>query len=130
LDGVAEALVTAFNAAPNAPFADRRLLQWKYFEAGPMWEGARSYLLTQGNDVRAHCGLWPINLGFAGEIVTCLCFMDWVGSREFPGSGSLIRKKVMSFAETSIVVGGSDYARAVIPSLNYKVAGTVGVFAR
>lgn len=130
LDAVAEALVAAFNTAPDAPFVDRRLLRWKYFEDGPSWEGARSYLLTQGNDVRAHCGVWPINLGFAGGIVTCLCYTDWIGSREFPGSGSLLRKKVMSFAETSIVVDGSDYARAVIPRLNYKVAGTVGVFAR
>jgi hypothetical protein len=130
LDAVAEALLAAFKAAPDAPFVDRRLLRWKYFEDGPSWEGTRSYLLTQGNDVQAHCGVWPINLGFAGGIVTCLCFTDWIGSREFPGAGSMLRKKVLNFAETSIVVGGSDYARAAIPRLNYGVAGTVSIFAR
>ncbi|HEV2667998.1 MAG TPA: hypothetical protein VG324_23980, partial [Blastocatellia bacterium] len=30
----------------------------------------------------------------------------------------------------SLVVGGSDYTRAIIPRLNYKIAGTVPVFAR
>ena len=130
MDALAETLVAGFKTAPDAPLVDRRLLQWKYFEAGPRWEGARSYLLRQGNDVHAHCGVWPINMGFAGGNVACLCFTDWIGSRKFPGSGSALIKKMMSLAETSIFVGGSDYARAIIPRLNYKVAGTVGVFAR
>lgn len=130
LDAVAEALVAGFKAAPDAPFVDRRLLQWKYFEAGPRWEGARSYVLRQGNDVQAHCGVWPINMCFAGGIVTCLCFTDWVGSRKFRGAGSLLKKKMMSFAETSISVGGSDNTRAVNPRLNFQVTGKVGIFAR
>jgi hypothetical protein len=130
LDAVVEALVTGFKVTPDAPFVDRSLLRWKYFEPGPRWEGTRSYLLKDGDAVRAHCGVSPINLEFAGGIVTCLCFTDWVGSQRFPGAGVLLKRKIMGFAETAIVVGGTADTRAVIPRLNYKVAGNVGVFAR
>jgi hypothetical protein len=130
LDAVVEALVTGFKVTPDAPFVNRRLLQWKYFEPGPRWEGTRSYLLRDGDAVRAHCGVLPINLGFAGGTVTCLCFTDWVGSQGFPGAGVLLKQKMMGFAETAIVVGGTADTRAVIPRLNYKVAGNVGIFAR
>lgn len=130
LDAIAAALLAGFKAGPDAPFVDRRLLQWKYFEPGPSWEGARSYLLRQGEDVQAHCGVWPVNLGFAGRSVTCLCFTDWVGSRKFPGAGVLLKKKMMSFAETAMVVSGSDDTRALIPRLNFQVAGKVDIFAR
>lgn len=130
LDAVAEVLVAGFKAAPDAPFVNRRLLQWKYFESGPAWEGSRSYLLKRGKGVFAHCGVWPINMDFAGGKVTCLCFTDWVGSQEIPGAGLLLKKKIMSFAETSIVVGGSDNTRAVIPRLAFKDVGEIAIFAR
>src|SRR5215470_16808605 len=130
LDAVVEALVTGFRVTPDAPFLARRSLRWKYFEPGPRWEGTRSYLLMEGDAVRAHCGVSPINLGFAGRIVTCLCFTDWVGSQRFPGAGVLLKQRIMGFAETAIEVGGTADTQAVIPRLNYKVAGNVGVFAR
>jgi hypothetical protein len=130
LDAVVEALVTGFKIAPDASFVNRRLLEWKYFEPGPRWEGTRSYLLRNGDAVQAHCGVLPINLGFAGGIVTCLCFTDWVGSQRFPGAGVLLKQMIMAFAETAIEVGGTADTRAVIPRLNYKLTGNVGVFAR
>ncbi len=130
LDAVAEVLVAGFKAAPDAPFVDRGLLQWKYFEPGPSWEGARSYLLRNGDRIQAHCGVSPINLRFADGVVTCLCFMDWVSAQNFPGAGVLLKRKIMGFAETALVVGGTDDTRAVIPRLNYKIVGDVGVFAR
>lgn len=130
LDAVVEALLTGFNAAPDASFVDRRLLEWKYFESGPRWEGTRSYLLRKGDAVQAHCGVLPVPMEFAGGIVTCLCFLDWVGSQKFPGAGVLLKQKIMSFAETAMVVGGTADTRAIIPRLNYNVVGEVGVFAR
>ncbi len=130
LGDVAEMLVAGFKTAPDAPFVNHRLLRWKYFETGPGWQGARSYLLKEGNDVLAHCGVWPINMGFSDRNVTCLCFTDWVGSRKFPGAGLLLKKKMMSFAETALVVGGSHDTRAIIPRLNFKDVEKIGVFVR
>lgn len=130
LDAVVSLLLSGFKAEPNAPFVDRRLLQWKYFESGPQWEGSRGYVLRNDNAIQAHCGVWPVHLTVSEKEVTCLCFVDWVSDRNVPGRGFLLKKKLMSFAETAIVVGGTEDTRAVIPKLGFKVASDVRFFVR
>jgi hypothetical protein len=130
LDAVSALLLAGFKAAPGATFVDQRLLHWKYFEAGPQWSGSRGYMLKQGSDIQAHCGVWPVHLSVSAGNVSCLCFVDWVSDRSAPGSGFLIKKKLMTLAETAIVVGGTDDTRAVIPRLGFEIAGEVGFFVR
>src|SRR6476660_760158 len=130
LNAVASLMLAGFKAEPDASFVDRRLLQWKYFESGPEWQGSRGYVLRQGDVIQAHCGVWPVHLSVAGSNVSCLCFVDWVSDRNVPGRGFMLKKKLMSFAETSIVVGGTDDTRAVIPKLGFKPVSEVGFFVR
>ena len=130
LEGVSALLVAGFRAVPDAPFVDPKLLRWKYFEAGPQWEGSRGYVLKKNSTIEAHCGVWPVELHFAGKKVTCVCFVDWVSDRSLPGAGFLLKKKVMALTETSIVVGGSDDTRAVIPSLGFKPVSEASSFVR
>jgi hypothetical protein len=130
LEAVVSLLLAGFKAGPEATFVDRRLLQWKYFESGPQWEGSRGYVLKHEDAIQAHCGVWPVHLSVAGKKVSCLCFVDWVSDRNAPGRGFLLKKKLMSFAETAIVVGGTDDTRAVIPKLGFKTVSDVGFFVR
>lgn len=130
IEDIAEALVVAFKAAPDAGFVKRELLHWKYFERGPEWESARSYVLRKDGVIKAHCGVWPMNLEFSGQHVGCICFVDWVSNRELPGVGVLLKKKLMSFADTAIVVGGSAETRAVVPRIGFRQAGDVTTFVR
>lgn len=130
LNAVASLLLAGFKAGPDATFVDKRMLQWKYFESGPEWEGSRGYVLRKDDTIQAHCGVWPVHLSVSGKNVTCLCFVDWVSDRNVPGRGFLLKKKLMSFAETAIVVGGTDDTRAVIPKLGFKAASDVGFFVR
>jgi hypothetical protein len=130
LNAVVSLMLVGFKAAPDAPFANKRLLHWKYFESGPEWEGSRGFVLRQDDKIQAHCGVWPVHLSVAGKRVTCLCFVDWVSDRNVPGRGFLLKKKLMSFAETAIVVGGTEDTRAVIPKLGFKMASDVGFFVR
>jgi hypothetical protein len=130
LGAVASLMLVGFRAAPDAPFVDKQLLEWKYFEAGPEWEGSRGYVLRQDDTIQAHCGVWPVHLSVSGKTVTCLCFVDWVSDRNVPGRGFLLKKKLMSFAETAIVVGGTEDTRAVIPRLGFKIASDVGFFVK
>jgi len=105
-------------------------LQWKYFEPGPAWEDSRSYVLRKDGVIKAHCGVWPMNLEFSGQQISCNCFVDWVSDRGLPGVGVLLKKKLMSLADTAIVVGGSADTRAVVPRIGFKHTSDVTTFVR
>src|SRR5262245_36916075 len=130
LEAVSSLMLTAFKAEHDAPFVDRKLLHWKYFEPGPPWKGSRGYVLKGGESIAAHCGIWPINLSFQDKQVTCNCFVDWVSDRTLPGAGFLLKRKLLTMAQTAIVVGGTDDTRAVVPKLGFRLVGEVGFFVR
>jgi hypothetical protein len=130
LEAVSSLMLSAFKAEHNAPFVDRKLLRWKYFESGPPWEGSRGYVLKVGENIAAHCGVWPINLSFRYQHVTCNCFVDWVSDKSLPGAGFLLKRKLLTMAQTAIVVGGTDDTRAVVPKLGFQLVGEVGFFVR
>ncbi len=123
-------LISGFNAAPDAPFAQPEILNWKYFASGPQWESSRSYVLRQDAQIKAHCGVWPMNLEVRGEQVSCLAFLDWLSDRDLPGAGVLLKKKLMKMAATSVVVGGSEDTRAVVPRIGFHHVSDVTTFAR
>jgi hypothetical protein len=130
LEAVRALLQSVFKASPDAPFLERRLLYWKYYTQGPQWDGSRSYAMKQGELIQAHCGVWPMNLNFAEQQVSCLCYVDWVSHRRLPGAGVLLKKKLMKLADTAIVVGGTADTRAVVPKIGYTAVGEVVSLAR
>jgi hypothetical protein len=130
LEAISTLLLDGFKAEPDAPFVDLRLLRWKYFESGPRWEGSRGYVLRKNNGIQAHCGIWPIDLHFSDQKVTCLCFVDWVSDRHLPGAGFLLKKKLLALADTAIVVGGTHDTQAVIPRLGFEPVGEASYFVR
>lgn len=130
LDDLATFLTNGFNSPPDAVFARPEVLRWKYFEPGPHWDLSRSYVLRQNQKIKAHCGVWPMHLNFNGERISCICFMDWLSEKDLPGAGVLLKKKLMRFADTSVVVGGSADTRAVVPRIGFQQVGEVTTFAR
>ncbi|CAN5782966.1 hypothetical protein BH18ACI4_BH18ACI4_17730 [soil metagenome] len=130
IDDVAAFLITGFNSPPDAVFARPEVLHWKYFEPGPEWDSSRSYVLRQENKIKAHCGVWPMNLSFQGERIDCICFLDWLSEKDLPGAGVMLKKKLMRLADTSVVVGGSADTRAVVPLIGFQHVGDVTTFAR
>src|SRR5258705_7258331 len=130
LDDIAEALIAGFNASADARFADRELLKWKYFERGPEWEGSRSYILRKDDIIKAHCGVWPMNLEFSGQRVTSNSFVDWISDRNTPGAGVMLKKKLMNLTDTGVVVGGTEDTRRVVPRIGFEQVGEVVTFAR
>lgn len=130
LDAVANLLVSVFDLPSDDLLVNRDLLEWKYFAPGPQWEGSRSYVLRKGDKTFAHCAVWPLNLHFAGREVTCLCYIDWAGLSDLPGAGFMLKKKLMKLSQTSIVVGGSEETREIVPKLGFTHIGDVELFAR
>ncbi len=123
-------LLSGFAAPAAAVFAQPEVLRWKYFEPGPQWDASRSYVLRQNDTIKAHCGVWPMNLHFRGQQVSCSAFMDWLSDRDLPGAGVLVKKKLMRLSDTAIVVGGSADTRAVVPRIGFEHVSDVGTFAR
>jgi hypothetical protein len=71
-----------------------------------------------------------MNLNLSHQRVTCNCFVDWVGDRDTPGCGVLVKKKLMALADTGVVVGGTADTRAVVPRIGFRHVGEVVTFAR
>ena len=130
VEAIASALVTAFHASPDATFVNRDLLRWKYFEPGPDWIGSRSYMLRKDGAIKAHCGVWPMNLQFGSQRISCNSYIDWVSDSDTPGAGVLLKKKLMKLTDTGVVVGGSTDTREVVPRIGFKIIGEVATFAR
>src|SRR5690349_4325084 len=130
IEAIASALVSGFHASPDALFVNRDLLRWKYFETGPDWMGSRSYTLRKDGAIKAHCGVWPMNLQFGDQRITCNSFIDWVSDAGTPGSGVSLKKKLMKMTDAGVVVGGSADTREVVPRIGFKHVGEVVTFAR
>jgi hypothetical protein len=111
---------SAFQVPSDAPFLDPQLLQWKYIAPRPDWEGSRSYILKKGTELLAHCGVAPVRFVFPDREVSCVCFMDWAGSRALPGSGLLLMRRLMKLADVAVVVGGSPDTWSTIPHLGFQ----------
>ena len=134
---IAALLGTAFQAAAGAPFTAPALLHWKYFESFGAGSLPRNHVVVQGQTIVAHCVAMPLPLcvpcAAAPERVerlSAVCFMDWVASRELPGAGAILLKKLMSQAQVAVVAGGSATTRSVIPRLGFEPRGSLRVFAR
>ena len=63
LPAIQHLLQLAFHTGPDSPNLDSALLKWKYYDAGPEWEGARSYALEKDGAMLAHGSLWPLRIG-------------------------------------------------------------------
>ena len=123
-------LASAFQLNPDAPFLRSELLQWKYFEPRPDWDGGRSFLLRRDGRIMAHGCLAPLTfLAPRGE-VTSLRVIDWAGSRSFPGAGARLMKLLATFAETVLAPGGSPHTLQILPKIGFQLYGYFESYAR
>lgn len=130
LEQIRSLMAAAFHAKADAPFLDRRVLDWKYFAAGPPWPGSRSYVLRKERTIYAHCAVWPLSLNIGARQCKAVCFVDWAGGKQMPGAGIILMKKLLSYADVAIVAGGSADTQAVIPKLGFALAGQAEFYAR
>lgn len=130
LDRIVGLLQSAFHAAPDAPFLQRDVLEWKYFAPRPDWNGSRSYVLQQDDAFLAHACAWPVKIVSAGRCYTALVVVDWAGSRTAPGAGIQLLRKMSSFAQILLALGGSPETQHVMPRIGYRVVGEQTLYAR
>lgn len=128
LPEVQSLLLSAFGVQTDAPSVEPGLLQWKYFEPIPDWQGSRAFGLRRNGRVIAHCAVYPVRLLLGNREVTSLCLMDWAS--RYPGAGASLSRRLMELAETTVVTGGSKEARTVIPHLQFSHYGDLEFYAQ
>jgi hypothetical protein len=125
-----EFLTGVFHISKTAPFVDPALLDWKYEELRPDWEGCRSYAWMDEGRIAAHACLCPVEYGFNNQIVKGSYLIDWAAGRRPPGAGALLLRKVGAFIPVLLAIGGSEDTEQILPKLGYQVAGHLSSFAR
>ncbi len=130
LETVAAFLQKSFHVAADAPFLDRSLLRWKYYEPGPSWPGSRSYVLSDGGQFLAHAAIWPLQLQVDGRIRSGLGFSDWGASEDHRGIGLLLVKKLVALTPFTLVIGGAEITRQILPRMGFQPWADLPVYAR
>ena len=130
IEEIADLMRIAFDADPAAPFLDRALLRWKYFEPGPDWIGSRSYVLRQDGSLVAHGCAWPVKLLFEGRSYSALTLLDWVASKASLGAGLHLVRQMTSLAGIVISIGGSQDTQNIMPRIGFRIVDQLTEYAR
>src|SRR5579863_590564 len=130
IEDVARFLRAIFGAAPDhAPFRTG-VLRWKGFAPHPLWSGSRSYVYRDGETIRAHGCVTPIEWMHAGGVTRTACVVDWAADRSAPGLGMLLYRGVAQMLDGVTGIGGSDDARRVLPRAGFRQIAEMPVFTR
>jgi hypothetical protein len=122
-----EFLASVFAASRDAPFLNRELRRWKYYQRHPFREETRCYVFRDAQGLVAHGGFCPVQYSAGDGIKTSFQVIDWAGAQRCPGAGFLLFRELWSQADSYLGIGGSEEAQRVmrrIPGLR-KVEGMV-----
>lgn len=112
--------------SPDARQFDPEILQWKYFDPRPDWDGPRSYVLKSGSRWLAHAGVCPMVFERGEEKVRGILLVDWVSAS--PGAGAEIFRRFYPMIDVLFGNGGSSGARATFQTLEYPTRGAVDYY--
>ena len=129
-DALIDFLTSAFHLPKTAPFVAPRLLDWKYDEPRPDWQGSRSYAWMERGEIVAHACLCPATYRMGTALVTGSYLIDWAADRRFSGAGVLLLRKLASLFQMLLAIGGSADTQQILPKLGYRDAGELAYFAR
>jgi hypothetical protein len=120
----------AYRAPADSPNLQSRLLRWKYYDAGPPWEGSRSYVLRKEDDMVAHASVWPIRLTTPSGASTVMRALDWASAVAVPGAGVMLMRKLEGMAAPVFAVGGSEDTLRVLPKIGFQQKTSFTLYAR
>lgn len=123
-------LSETFHLPTTAPFIHRDLLRWKYDDPHPDWPGSRSYAWMDQGQIAAHACLCPLNYRTGAELIKTSYLIDWAAGRRTPGAGALLLRKLASYFQVLIAIGGSEDTVKILPKLGYRTTGEISFFAR
>jgi hypothetical protein len=123
-------LTAAFHLPKTAPFVEPGLLNWKYDAPRPDWPGSRSYAWMEDGQIAAHACLCPVTYRVGDQEIKASYLIDWAAGRKSPGAGALLQRKLASFFQVLLAIGGSRDTQQILPKLGYRLAGEIAIFVR
>jgi hypothetical protein len=126
--GVRDLMRTAFGGR-DLLAATEPMMSWKYDCPRPGWQSTRAIVAVEGGRIVAHAGVWPLDLSAPGGLVHCVHLIDWVADRACAGAGAAVYMAGQALAPVSIVIGGSEEARRILPKLGFTQAGEMRIHA-
>ena len=128
--GLRAFLLETFQLPETAPFVDAGLLAWKYDAPRADWQGPRSYVYRKDGEFAAHGCIWPVTFQTAAGPVSSMRIIDWAGGRIAPSAGAMLMKKMTSFTDTVLAVGGSEETQKVAPAIGFRITGHCAQYAK
>lgn len=108
---------------------DEPLLHWKYWRPWATWSGSRSFVLTRGERLIAHCAAMPLSVRHDGRDLTLLYPCDWAAEPGAVGSGAVLLQHMVSLADGMVIVGGSSMTQRMAEPLGFRAFQSVTRFA-
>jgi hypothetical protein len=105
-------------------------LHWKYWRAGVVWAGPRSFVLARGRELIAHAAIVPGMYAWGSEKVTTIHMIDWVARRDAIGAGAGLMKHIRLKAQALLAIGGSADTLRILPQLGFRTTGVATGFVR
>jgi hypothetical protein len=127
---LAEFLRGIFPASSQMNSFDPDVLDWKYFSANPEWDGPRSYVVKNNENIVAHAGVWPIHIANSSQELKLIHLIDWAAARSAPGAGVVLVRQLASMCDLLMTIGGSPETQAILPKLGYRHNGEFKLLAR
>ena len=128
-EGLRRFLAYSFGMREDAPFLERRLIEWKWFQARPDWSGPRSYVLKHNDRVVAHGCSHPVTFATCTGDVASARVIDWAADPKVPGVGVLLFRKFGKLAPTLLAVGGSAETQDILPKIGFRRVGEMSLYA-
>ena len=123
-------LLDTFQLPPTAPFVTPAIMAWKYNAPRADWAGPRSHVYRKDGEIAAHGCIWPVTLQTTEGPIASMRIIDWAAGRIAPSAGAMLMKKMTSFTDTVLAVGGSAETQKVVPAIGFRVVGHCVQYAK
>jgi hypothetical protein len=123
-------ILALFDQAGLRPNREPRDLQWKYWQSRRDLPDARSFVLTDGDDLIAHGAavlgrcVWP------GHRISMAHVIDWAAPPKAAGAGVALMKHIGQQTAMLLAIGGSAQTLAILPHIGFRPAGVVTGYVR
>lgn len=112
------------------PNPDPAYLYWKYWLPQEGWEGSRSFVVSDGQELFAHGAVVPGAILSATLRVRVLHLIDWVAGSEAGAAGLLLMQHVARRTDCMLGIGGSAQTVRILPLFGYRQCGQVTGYVR
>lgn len=128
-DSLADFLSQTFHLQSQATGFTLEDLHWKYWRSRADVPAPRSYILTDENNIVAHCGLIPANFSIGREQLNSAHFIDWAAAPKTLAAGAKVLRKTSQTVDLLFAVGGSLDTRRMLPLMGFATANEMVSYA-